>query len=116
VARGEVVEWLNRGYGFIRCDDPSLVPDGKDLFFHSKDVSGAGVKQAGARVAFEIADSPKGLQAVKVRSEQAPEPVQHQHGRAEDEVDVLTEAEFLTGLGPAIDAFLAMARKHGWVE
>ena len=55
----------DRGYGFITGDD------GRDYFFHR-----GGVEEpldfdrlaVGARVAFEIEASPKGLRAVQVRA------------------------------------------------
>jgi cold shock protein len=57
-----VIKWFNNstGYGFIGRDD------GTDLFVH---FSAEGYKdlQEGDRVEFEIAQGPKGLQAVNVK-------------------------------------------------
>ena len=53
-----------RGFGFI-----SRTGETKDLFFHSKDLSGVMFDELkeGETVAFEVADGPKGPSAVNVR-------------------------------------------------
>lgn len=59
------VKWFSdqKGYGFI-------VPDGggKDIFVHHTGIEGAGFKslKEGDKVEFEVSQSPKGEQAVKV--------------------------------------------------
>jgi CspA family cold shock protein len=58
------VKWFNaqKGYGFITKDD------GQDVFVHYSAISGDGFRslQQGERVAFEITQGPKGLQAANV--------------------------------------------------
>jgi len=59
------VKWFSdqKGYGFI-------VPDGggKDIFVHHTGIEGAGFKslKEGDKVQYEVSQSPKGEQAVKV--------------------------------------------------
>ena len=52
-----------RGYGFISTDEQE-----KDLFFHRSQVSGIAFEdlREGQAVTFEMEDSPRGPQAVKV--------------------------------------------------
>ena len=56
------VKWFNndKGYGFITQDD-----GGKDVFVHHSAISGEGYKSLaeGAKVEYEVEDSPKGPQA-----------------------------------------------------
>lgn len=60
------VKWFNneKGFGFITPDD-----GGKDLFAHHSEIQGAGFKSLdeGAKVEFEVKDSPKGPQASQIR-------------------------------------------------
>lgn len=59
------VKWFSdqKGYGFI-------VPDGggKDIFVHHTGIEGAGFKslKEGDKVQYEVSQSPKGEQAIKV--------------------------------------------------
>jgi CspA family cold shock protein len=59
-----VVKWFNaaKGYGFITRDK------GDDVFVHYREIQSEGYKtlEEGDRVQFEVGESPKGLQAVKV--------------------------------------------------
>jgi len=59
------VKWFNeaKGYGFITMDD------GRDVFVHYTGITGEGFKtlNEGDTVEFEVADGPKGLQAVSVQ-------------------------------------------------
>jgi CspA family cold shock protein len=52
-----------KGFGFIKREGQE-----KDLFFHSNDLVGVSFPELreGDRVSFEVAESPKGLNAVKV--------------------------------------------------
>lgn len=63
MARGKV-KWFNesKGWGFITTDD------GKDVFVHYSAIEGKGYKSIaqGQQVEFEIVETPKGPQAVKV--------------------------------------------------
>ena len=58
------VKWFNdaRGYGFISQ------PGGDDLFVHYSAIQGDGYKSLaeGQEVEFEVAEGPKGLQAINV--------------------------------------------------
>jgi len=58
------VKWFNeaKGWGFITTDD------GKDVFVHYSAIEGQGYKTLveDQKVEFEIVDSPKGPQAIKV--------------------------------------------------
>ena len=60
------VKWFNdaKGYGFI-----SREGEAKDLFFHSKDLNGVMFDdlRQGDTVTFEVAEGPKGLNAVNVQ-------------------------------------------------
>ena len=61
-----VVKWFSRskGYGFISPDGEGQ----KDVFVHYSNIEGDGFRNldAGDRVSFEIEETPKGPQAVKV--------------------------------------------------
>ena len=66
---GTVIKKNEKGYGFIRVDG---APEGsKDLFFHSNEllnISFEALKDGenGDKVSFEVGDSPKGPNALKV--------------------------------------------------
>ncbi len=59
------VKWFNdaKGFGFITQES------GPDLFVHFSSIGGSGFKslQEGDPVEFEVADGPKGPQALNVR-------------------------------------------------
>ncbi len=59
-----VVKWFNasKGYGFITRDK------GDDVFVHYREIQSEGYKSLdeGDKVQFEVSESPKGLQAMKV--------------------------------------------------
>ncbi|PIP36231.1 MAG: cold-shock protein [Desulfobacterales bacterium CG23_combo_of_CG06-09_8_20_14_all_52_9] len=63
MAEGQV-KWFNaeKGYGFISQSE------GKDVFVHFSAIQGDGFKSLdeGDRVAFDLAEGPKGPQAVNV--------------------------------------------------
>ena len=63
MAKG-VVKWFDtkKGYGFIEQTG------GDDVFVHFSEIAGEGFKslRAGEEVEFEIANGPKGPQAIKV--------------------------------------------------
>ena len=60
------VKWFNdsKGYGFITPNS-----GGKDVFAHANEVEGTGFRSLteGAKVEFEITQSPKGPQASNIR-------------------------------------------------
>lgn len=53
----------DKGFGFIKREG-----EGKDLFFHSNELQNAKIEELheGDKVTFEVADSPKGPNAIKV--------------------------------------------------
>ena len=59
-----VVKWFNesKGYGFIQQ------ASGEDIFVHFSEIQGDGYRTLaeGAAVEFDVAQGPKGLQAVNV--------------------------------------------------
>jgi CspA family cold shock protein len=59
------VKWFSRvkGYGFIAPDDQE-----KEIFVHFSGIEAEGYRnlEQGQRVAFEVEDTPKGPQAVRV--------------------------------------------------
>lgn len=61
------VKWFSRvkGYGFIAPDD-----EGKEIFVHFSGIEGEGYRnlEQGQRVSYVVEDTPKGPQAVSVRS------------------------------------------------
>lgn len=60
---GTIARLMDRGFGFIKREGQE-----KDLFFHSKELVGVTFNELheGDRVTFEVADSPKGPNAIKV--------------------------------------------------
>lgn len=62
------VKWFSdaKGYGFIEAEDGSN--GGKDIFVHYTEIAKQGYKSLaeGQPVQFELADTPKGLQAKNV--------------------------------------------------
>lgn len=60
---GTITRLTDRGFGFIKREGSD-----KDLFFHSNDLDGVRFDELreGDRVTFEVADSPKGPNAIKV--------------------------------------------------
>jgi CspA family cold shock protein len=60
------VKWFDgkKGYGFIEKEDGS-----GDVFVHYQDIVGEGYRtlHEGDRVEFEIAESPKGEKAIKIK-------------------------------------------------
>lgn len=61
---GTIARLMDKGYGFIKCEGME-----KDLFFHSKDLEGVEFDslKEGEKVTFEVAEGPKGLNAVSVK-------------------------------------------------
>lgn len=60
---GTIKTLTDRGFGFIARDGET-----KDLFFHSKDLSGVTYEELkqGETVTFDVVDGPKGPSAVNV--------------------------------------------------
>ena len=60
---GTIARVTDKGFGFIKRDGQE-----KDLFFHSNELVGVSFNdlREGDKVTFEVADSPKGPNAVKV--------------------------------------------------
>jgi cold shock protein len=59
---GTIARKTDKGFGFIKREGQE-----KDLFFHSSECNGAFDSfQEGDTVTFEVADSPKGPNAIKV--------------------------------------------------
>ncbi|KKU19371.1 cold-shock protein [Candidatus Gottesmanbacteria bacterium RIFCSPLOWO2_01_FULL_48_11] len=60
---GKIARLTDRGFGFI-----SREGEAKDLFFHSNELKGVEFDELkeGDTVTFEVADSPKGQNAVNV--------------------------------------------------
>ena len=65
VSERGAVKWFDaqKGFGFIER------PDGSDIFVHYSDIIGSGFRTLteGQKVEFEVSQSPKGPQAVKVQ-------------------------------------------------
>ena len=63
---GTVAKKLDKGFGFIKVD--GAPEGGKDLFFHSNELVNISFEALaeGDKVSFEVGDSPKGPNAVKV--------------------------------------------------
>ncbi len=63
---GTVAKKTDKGFGFIKVD--GAPEGGKDLFFHSNELVNISFDalQEGDKVSFEVGDSPKGPNAVKV--------------------------------------------------
>lgn len=60
---GTIARLTDKGFGFIKRDG-----EAKDLFFHSNELVGISFDslREGDTLSFEVAESPKGLNAVKV--------------------------------------------------
>ncbi len=60
---GTIARLTDKGFGFIKCEGQE-----KDLFFHSNELVGVAFDalREGDKVSFEVAQSPKGPNAVKV--------------------------------------------------
>lgn len=71
------VKWFNnqKGFGFI-CPEEG----GEDIFAHFSSIVMEGYKslKAGQKVNYEINQGPKGLHAMNIQSDEAPEDVQSQ--------------------------------------
>jgi cold shock CspA family protein len=110
---GTVISWNDAGYGFIRDDTWQE----RDLYAHAKDIRDGGARRVSARVTYQVSESPKGMQALNVRLLPA-----RPAASPPDECDVLTEEELraeLAGLSSqmvSVAAFVAAARRHGWVD
>jgi len=61
--QGTIKRLTDRGFGFI-----SIEGSDKDIFFHSKELQGVAFEdlREGDKVEFEVSESPKGPNAVKV--------------------------------------------------
>ena len=61
--QGTIARVTDKGFGFISVEGQE-----KDLFFHSKELVGVAYDdlREGDKVTFEIAEGPKGLNAIKV--------------------------------------------------
>jgi len=61
--QGTIARLTDKGFGFIKREGQE-----KDLFFHSNELEGVTFDELreGDRVTFEVGDSPKGPNAVKV--------------------------------------------------
>ncbi len=61
--QGTIARLTDRGFGFIKVDGQE-----KDIFFHSKELVNVQFDELreGDKVTFDIAESPKGPNAVKV--------------------------------------------------
>ncbi len=64
--QGTIARLTDRGFGFITVD--GAAEGSKDLFFHSKELVGTTFEELreGDKVSFEIGDSPKGPNAIKI--------------------------------------------------
>lgn len=60
---GTIARLTDKGFGFIKIEGQE-----KDLFFHSNEVVGTTFDQLreGDKVSFEVGESPKGPNAIKV--------------------------------------------------
>lgn len=66
---GKIKKLTDKGFGFIsQIDENGQVIEGKDLFFHLNELVGVSFNdlKEGDEVTFEVAESPKGLNATKV--------------------------------------------------
>ncbi|MBU4078276.1 cold shock domain-containing protein [Patescibacteria group bacterium] len=66
---GKIKKLTEKGFGFIsQVDENGQVIEGKDLFFHLNELVGVSFNdlKEGDEVTFEVAESPKGLNATKV--------------------------------------------------
>jgi CspA family cold shock protein len=93
------VKWFSRvkGYGFIAPDD-----DGKEIFVHFSGIEGEGYRnlEQGQRVSYVVEDTPKGPQAVSVRSLEVKEEISPDTAHdlrltvttAEDDADARSQA------------------------
>ena len=65
--QGTIKRLTDRGFGFISHDDSD-----KDLFFHSNELKNVQFNdlKEGDKVTFEVAESPKGLNATNVSKEE----------------------------------------------
>lgn len=61
--QGTIKKITDRGFGFITAEGRE-----KDLFFHAKELVGVEIDdlKEGDRVEFEVSESPKGPNAIKV--------------------------------------------------
>jgi CspA family cold shock protein len=64
MSEGTIARLTDRGFGFIAQDG-----EAKDLFFHANELSGVDYNdlKEGDKVTFEIADGPKGPNAMNVK-------------------------------------------------
>ncbi len=66
------VKWYNarKGFGFVEQEG-----GGKDVFVHASAVKAAGVSrlQEGQKISFDVEDSPKGPNAINIKTEEGAE-------------------------------------------
>lgn len=66
---GKIKKLTDKGFGFIsQLDENGQAIEGKDLFFHSNELVGVTFDELreGDELAFEVTESPKGLNATKI--------------------------------------------------
>jgi cold shock CspA family protein len=104
--KGKIKKYLSyRGYGFIEVEEGE-----KDIFFHSSNYQSTEIPRQGEEVEFRVIDTPKGKEAVDVKSLPANvEQATDEPTETEQMPEGTSDLAKLNGVGPKYQELLTAA-------